>query len=224
ALSGGGGGGNGGTCSVAPFAPSGLAALALSSGQINLTWTAAAPPSGCSITHNVFRSTTSGFTPSPSNQIVSGLTVPSFTNTGLEAATAYYYKVEALDASGSSPASTQASATTQQPASGGLACHVAYNIVNQWNTGFQAAITIENIGTVNITSWTLKWTFPGNQQLANLWNGSYSQTSSTVMVNNLSYNGTIPAGGKYNGMGFTANFTGTNSPPTNFSVNGTICH
>jgi endoglucanase len=224
ALSGGGGGGNGGTCSVAPSAPSGLAALAVSSSQINLTWTAVAPPSGCSITYNVSRSTTSGFTPSPSNQVASGLSAPSFTITGLAAATTYYYKVEALDASGASPASTQASATTQQPASGGLACHVGYNIVNQWNTGFQAAITIENTGTVNVTSWTLKWTFPGNQQLTNLWNGSYSQGSSTVMVNNLSYNGTILAGGKYNGMGFTANFSGTNSPPTNFSVNGTICH
>ena len=224
ALSGGGGGGNGGTCSVVPSAPSGLAALAVSSSQINLTWAAVTPPSNCSITYNVFRSTTSGFTSSSSNQIASGLSAPSFANTGLAGATTYYYKVEALDASGSSPASAQASATTQQPASGGLACHVAYSIVNQWNTGFQAAIAIENIGTVNITSWTLKWTFPGNQQITNLWNGSYSQTSSTVMVNNLSYNGTIPAGGKYDGMGFTANLSGTNLPPASFSVNGMICH
>ena len=216
-------GGGGSTCSVAPSAPSGLAALAASSSQVNLTWNAVAPPSGCSINYSVFRSTTSGFTPSSSNQIASGLTTTSFANTGLAAAT-YYYKVEAVDATGPSPASTQASATTQQSSSGGFACHVAYTVVNQWNTGFQAATIIENTGTVGVTSWTLKWTFPGNQQITNLWNGSYSQSSGNVMVNNLSYNGTIPPGGKYNGLGFTASFSGTNAPPASFSVNGAICH
>jgi endoglucanase len=221
-LSGGGGGGS--TCSAAPSAPSGLAALAASSSQVNLTWSAAAPPSGCSISYSIFRSTTSGFTPSSSNQIVSGLTTTSFANTGLAAATTYYYRVEAVDAAGPSPASTQASATTQESSSGGFACHVAYTIVNQWSTGFQAATIIENTGTVGITSWTLKWMFPGNQQITNLWNGSYSQSSANVMANNLSYNGTIPPGGKYNGVGFTANFSGTNAPPVSFSVNGTICH
>ena len=217
-------GGGGSTCSVAPSAPSGLAALAASSSQVNLTWNAVAPPSGCSINYSVFRSTTSGFTPSSSNQIASGLTTTSFANTGLAAATTYYYKVEAVDATGPSPASTQASATTQQSSSGGFACHVAYTIVNQWSTGFQVAAIIENTGTVGITSWTLKWTFPGNQQITNLWNGSYSQSSANAIVNNLNYNGAIQPGGKYNGVGFTANFSGTNAPPASFSVNGVICH
>ena len=216
-------GGGGSTCSVAPSAPSGLAALAASSSQVNLTWNAVAPPSGCSINYSVFRSTTSGFTPSSSNQIASGLTTTSFANTGLAAAT-YYYKVEAVDATGPSPASTQASATTQQSSSGGFACHVAYTVINQWNTGFQAATIIENTGTVGVTSWTLKWTFPGNQQITNLWNGSYSQSSANAIVNNLNYNGAIQPGGKYNGVGFTANFSGTNAPPGSFSVNGVICH
>ena len=217
-------GGGGSTCSVAPSAPSGLAALAASSSQVNLTWNAVAPPSGCSINYSVFRSTTSGFTPSSSNQIASGLTTTSFANTGLAAATTYYYKVEAVDATGPSPASTQASATTQQSSSGGFACHVAYTVINQWNTGFQAATIIENTGTVGVTSWTLKWTFPGNQQITNLWNGSYSQSSANAIVNNLNYNGAIQPGGKYNGVGFTANFSGTNAPPASFSVNGVICH
>jgi endoglucanase len=221
ALSGGGGGGS--TCSVAPSAPSGLTAAAASSNQVNLSWNAVAPSSGCSISYRVFRSTMSGFTPSLSNQIASELTTTSFANTGLAAATTYYYKVEAVDAAGPSPASTQASATTQQSSSGGFACHVAYTVVNQWNTGFQAAIAIQNTGTVGIPSWTLQWTFPGNQQITNLWNGSYSQSNANVMVKNLSYDGTIPAGGKYNGLGFTANFSGTNVPPASFSVNGVIC-
>jgi len=218
----GGGGGGGGTCSTSPAAPSGLTATAVSSSQIDLSWTAVPPPSNCSVSYSVFRSTTSGFTPSSSNQIASGLFTPSFANTGLLPATKYYYKVKAVDAVGSSPASNQASATTQSN-SGGFACHVVYTNVNQWNTGFQAAITIQNTGTVGITSWTLKWTFPNNQQITGLWNGSYTQSGQAATVKNLSYNGSIPAGGSYDGVGFTANYSGTNAVPTSFSVNGVVC-
>jgi cellulose 1,4-beta-cellobiosidase len=100
---------------------------------------------------------------------------------------------------------------------------VVYTNVNQWNTGFQAALTIKNTGTVAITNWTLKWTFPGNQQITNLWNGSYLQSGPAVTVRNLSFNGSIPAGGSYNGLGFTANFSGTNAVPAGFSVNGVAC-
>lgn len=56
--------------------------------------------------------------------------------------------------------------------SGGVTCHVTYTNVNQWDTGFQVAITIHNTGTLALSSWTLAWTFPNNQQITQLWNGS----------------------------------------------------
>jgi len=99
-------------CGAPPSAPASLAATAASSSQINLSWTASTAGSGCSITYNVFRSTTSGFTPSSGNQIASGVTSTSFSNTGLAASTTYFYLVEGVDSVGSSGASNQASATT----------------------------------------------------------------------------------------------------------------
>jgi hypothetical protein len=63
----------------------------------------------------VYGSTTSGFTPGSGNLIVSGVSGTTYTNTGLAASTAYYYKVEATDADGSSAASNQATATTSAP-------------------------------------------------------------------------------------------------------------
>jgi hypothetical protein len=63
--------------------------------------------------YSVYRSTTSGFTPSSGTLGASGVTGTTYSNTGLAASTTYYYKVEAQDAGGSSAASTQASATTQ---------------------------------------------------------------------------------------------------------------
>ncbi len=93
-----------------PQPPSNLAAIAASSSSINLTWTAS-PTSG--VTYSVFRSTTSGFTPSASNQIASGVSSTSFSDSGLTCATAYFYLVEAVNAAGASTPSNQAGATTQ---------------------------------------------------------------------------------------------------------------
>jgi beta-glucanase (GH16 family) len=105
------------SCSADPAQPQGLTAAASSSSVVGLSWTAVTPPANCTISgYNVYRSTTSGFTPGTGNLIASGLTSPSYTNTGLAASTTYYYVVEAVDAFGSSAASAQASATTPAPA------------------------------------------------------------------------------------------------------------
>ncbi len=108
-----------GSCSAAPSAPTGLTATASSSSVIGLSWTGVTPPTNCTISsYSLYGSTTSGFTPSSSNLIASGLTGLSYSDTGLSASTTYYFVVEALDSFGTSPASGQQSATTQAPASG----------------------------------------------------------------------------------------------------------
>jgi endoglucanase len=214
-------GGGGTNCTSLPSAPTELAASAVSPSAINLSWGAVNPPNGCSLTYNVYRSTSSGFAASSSIQIASGLASTSFADSALKSQTTYYYKVIAVDAKGLSPVSQQASAKTKS--GNGSSCHVIYSIVNQWNDGFQAAISLNNTSSVSLTQWTLQWTFPGNQRIAGLWNGSYTQSGSSVTVNSLNYNGTIPAGGIYNGVGFTANFGGTNPTPSGFSLNGSAC-
>ena len=96
------------SATVPPAAPTGLTATAVSASQINLSWTASTTPG---VQYEVFRSTTSGFTPSSSNQIAttSGTT---YSDTALAAATTYYYVVESSNSAGTSTASAQASATT----------------------------------------------------------------------------------------------------------------
>ena len=97
---------------TAPTVPSALTATAISTSQINTNWTVSSSP--CSgITYTIFRSTTPGFTPSSNNQIASGLTATSYSDTGLTASTTYYYSVEAVGSGGTSAASSPASATTQ---------------------------------------------------------------------------------------------------------------
>ena len=105
-------GGTGPTCLASPPIPAGLAAASASPSSIKLGWGAVTPPANCSVTYAVFRATAKGFTPASSNQVSSGLTATSFSDSGLSASTAYYYAVEAVDAHGSSAASAQATATT----------------------------------------------------------------------------------------------------------------
>jgi Malectin domain len=107
------------SCSV-PTTPGTLTATAVSSSQINLSW--GASTASCTVTYNIYRSTTSGFTPSSSNQIASGVTSTSFSNTGLVASTTYFYVVEGVDTTGSSGPSNQASATTSAGGGGGGTC------------------------------------------------------------------------------------------------------
>jgi fibronectin type 3 domain-containing protein len=114
------------SCTTVPSAPTGLTATPTSSNAISLSWTAVTPPTNCTISsYSVYGSTISGFTPSSSNLITSGVTSTSYSNTGLSASTIYYYVVEALDAEGASAASAQAAATTQ--AAGGSMGYVSIN-------------------------------------------------------------------------------------------------
>jgi hypothetical protein len=214
----------GGSCSTVPSAPSGLSGTAASSSTVNLSWTADTAPANCGITgYNVYRSTTSGFTPSSSNLIASDVTATSYSDSGRSPSTTYYYRIEAVDAAGASTPSTQASITTQA-SGGGTSCHVAYSITNSWPGGFQAAITIQNTGSAALSNWNLTWAFANGQTITNLWNGAASQSGGNVTVRNLSYNGAIPAGGSYDGVGFTGTWNNTANPvPASFAINGTKC-
>jgi fibronectin type 3 domain-containing protein len=100
---------SGGSCSAAPSAPNGLTATTQSSSAIGLSWTAVTPPANCTISsYTVYGGTTAN----PTTVVASGVTGTTYSNTGLAASTTYYYVVKAVDADGTSAASTQASAET----------------------------------------------------------------------------------------------------------------
>jgi hypothetical protein len=101
AQTGGSGGGPG-----APAQVTGLGVSVISDSQLNLSWTAVAPPVD---NYKVYSSTVSGFT--PTSPI--GTPVPnSYSSLGLSSGTTYYYKVSAVNSTGEGTVSTQASGTT----------------------------------------------------------------------------------------------------------------
>jgi hypothetical protein len=93
---------------VPPTAPGNLVATG-GQGTATLSWTAATDNVGVT-GYDVYRSTTSGFTPSPANR-VGGTAGTTFTDSGLAAGT-YYYVVRAEDSAANlGPGSNQAAAT-----------------------------------------------------------------------------------------------------------------
>lgn len=94
---------------------------------------------------------------------------------------------------------------------------------DDWGSGATVNVDIINNGSAPIDGWTLEWAFPGNQQITNLWGGSYTQNGASVAVTNLSWNAIIGANGGSVGFGFNLSYSGSNDVPTSFTLNGVAC-
>ncbi|MFF4018991.1 glycoside hydrolase family 48 protein [Streptomyces sp. NPDC001843] len=102
-----------------------------------------------------------------------------------------------------------------------LQCSVDYK-TNDWGSGFTADLTITNRGTDTINGWTLAYAYSGNQKLSNGWNGTWSQSGQSISVKDAGYNAKIAAGAAVS-TGAQFSYSGTNTAPTSFAVNGTTC-
>src|SRR5215469_2384715 len=108
------------------------------------------------------------------------------------------------------------------PVSAAPVCQVAYTVNSDWGTGFSIAITITNNAPA-ITSWTLGYSYSSNQQLAQGWSGNWSQSGKAITVTNASWNGSLATGASTQ-IGANFSYTGTNTAPTAFTLNGTPCN
>jgi hypothetical protein len=137
-------------------------------------------------------------------------------------------------ATGSQPATTAHGAASAKAAASALlpapraaaaaaavpACTVNYS-ANSWSTGFTASITITNNGPA-ITAWTLGYSYTGNQALAQGWSGNWTQSGRNVTVTNANWNGSLGTGASTQ-IGANFSYSGTNTAPTVFTINGTTC-
>ncbi|PGH45088.1 esterase [Micromonospora sp. WMMA1996] len=116
------------------------------------------------------------------------------------------------------PPPTTAPPTTPPPSG---ACRVGY-VVNAWNTGLTASVTITNTATSPVNGWSLAFTLPGGQTITGGWNATYAPTSGAVTARNVSYNGAVAPGGSVT-IGFQATHTGNTGSPAAFTLNGSPC-
>ena len=192
-VNGGGGGGGGNTVTVtSPGNQTGTVGTAASV-QVQASDSA----SGQTLTYGA-----SGLPPGLSDNPATGLISGTPTTAGT-----YDVTVTARDgtgATGSAPFTW-----TINPAGGGGACTATYSVVNSWSGGYQGQFTV-TAGSSGLSGWKVGWTFPGSQQISQMWNASYTQSGASVTATSMSYNGTLAAGASTT-FGFIA--TGSNAAP-----------
>jgi cellulose binding protein with CBM2 domain len=84
--------------------------------------------------------------------------------------------------------------TSPSPSPSG-GCKVSWSVTNSWSTGFQLGFTVANSGTVPTNGWNVTWSWPGPQTITQIWNATQTQSGAAVTTANVSYDGSIPAGG-----------------------------
>jgi O-glycosyl hydrolase len=184
------------TSTVGTAASLQIAASDSASGQ-TLTYSASGLPAGLSI-----NSSTGLISGTPTTAGTSSVTVTATDTTGASGSATFTWTVNA--------------------ATSGSACKVVYTNNSQWPGGFTAQVVITNTGTSTISSWSLVFTFPGDQKLTENYNGGYSQSGEVATLTNASYNGSISPGGSVTD-GFQGTWTNSNATPTAFTLNGTAC-
>ncbi|MFI9759633.1 cellulose binding domain-containing protein [Streptomyces sp. NPDC051963] len=102
------------------------------------------------------------------------------------------------------------------------ACAVTYKITNQWSGGFQADVQLANTGSGAWSGWSLGWSFPDGQRIAQLWNAEYTQSGSAVTAKNVGWNGNVAAGSSVS-FGFTGSWSGANTKPASFRLGEQSC-
>lgn len=109
-------------------------------------------------------------------------------------------------------------ATTAHAAEG---CRVGYSVTSQWNGGFQASLTVTNLGT-EWNGWTVSFPFPAGQKVTQGWSATWSQPAAVASATNLGWNGTVATNQSVS-LGFVGTWNLTNPAPTAFTVNGIAC-
>ncbi|MFF0415423.1 glycoside hydrolase family 6 protein [Kitasatospora sp. NPDC004745] len=196
------GGGSGGD--TGPTVPGGLAVTGVTSTSVSLSWTASSDPAGVT-GYSVYRN----------GAKVATVAATGYTDTGLSPATAYQYTVTALGAAGkvSAPSAAVTGTTTSSGGGGSSGCSAGYAVGNDWGSGFTAGVTVTNTGSTATKSWTVTWSWGGNQQITNSWNAVTSQSGGAVTATGQAYNGALAPNGTTS-FGFQATYSGGNTAPT----------
>uniref|UniRef100_UPI0004E0FB55 cellulose-binding domain-containing protein n=1 Tax=Streptomyces sp. NRRL F-5123 TaxID=1463856 RepID=UPI0004E0FB55 len=137
------------------------------------------------------------------------------------AAGSYAVTVTATDATGAKGTASFTWTVTGGGSTGGT-CHVTYTTTSEWAGGFTADVTVGNTSGTPVNGWSVTFSFPDSQKVANGWNATVTQSGAVVTATNMSYNGTIPSGGTAS-FGFQGTYASSNPSPTAFALNGTAC-
>ncbi|WP_167521368.1 cellulose binding domain-containing protein [Microbispora triticiradicis] len=157
------------------------------------------------------------------------VTVPGTTTSqtlSIAAPGLHTFWVSALDAAGNiSPAPNTLDYGVPVPSPTVLpptSCTVTYTINSQWPGGFHTDVKILNTGKTTVRGWRLTFTFANGQTISQIWNAVQVSNGVSPTVAHADWNPDI-AGGATVSFGFIGTWTGTNSRPVEYALNGSKC-
>ncbi len=100
-------------------------------------------------------------------------------------------------------------------------CEVNYAVQQEWHGGFTADVSVTNLGDA-IDGWALSWTFPSGQQVTQAWNATVAASGAQVTATDAGYNASIASGSSVT-FGFNGSWSGANTDPSDFALNGVAC-
>ncbi|WP_434443301.1 cellulase family glycosylhydrolase [Lentzea sp. E54] len=107
------------------------------------------------------------------------------------------------------------------PAAAAPGCKVDYAVPSQWQGGFTAKVAVTNLGE-RLDGWRLTWTWPSGQQVTQAWNATVTASGAEASAVNVGYNAVIEPNGTVS-FGFNGNWSGANTAPQSFALNGVTC-
>lgn len=104
----------------------------------------------------------------------------------------------------------------QASAASGASCSASYGTQAQWSGGFVSMVTLSNTGTTALTSWTVTFTFRGDQTVTFQWGTTATQSGESVTAANLSYDASVAVGG-HAWFGFNGTWSSSDAPPASLT-------
>jgi chitin-binding protein len=99
------------------------------------------------------------------------------------------------------------------PAHPAAGCVADYAVVNAWQGGYQAQVTVSNPGHDTLAGWSVTLDLPGGQTITQVWNGRLSERGTSATIANLSYNAEMSADASTT-FGFLGSVSGSGTADT----------
>ncbi|GAA4248488.1 cellulose binding domain-containing protein [Dactylosporangium darangshiense] len=96
----------------------------------------------------------------------------------------------------------------------------AYAVRSKWKDGFNAEVTLTNLGSQPLTGWMVQLELPKGVDVTSTWGAKAESQPGRLVLRSQAYNTYLEAGGAIR-MGFEAK--GDAAQPTSCSVNGSPC-
>ncbi|MFG1869149.1 cellulose binding domain-containing protein [Micromonospora arborensis] len=135
------------------------------------------------------------------------------------------YYVRARDAVGNVSIASNAvtlPTTSTPPPPPPSTCRATYRNQSEWQGGFVATVTVQNVGAAPVDGWVVTFSFPGDQQVTSGWNATVSQAGAAVTARNVDWNRVLAPNGSAT-FGLQGRWSVSDAPPSGFSLNGAPC-